>query len=121
MELKAVAPAASREDNHVVPAQVNSVVPYAQLLREAIDEAGTKHDAVAAALGVGPSYLSKMLAGEKAITDRLIQKLPDDIESIYARKVAEAFGHDVLEKLSGENARRAFASGLIGMLRERIA
>lgn len=90
------------------------------MLREAIDECGWKHDAVAEAIGVAPWYLSKMLACEKAITQRHLKALPDDIEAMLAQKWCEAFGLIVITPLEGPAAVKAFASGLIGMFATQL-
>lgn len=105
----------------VVPhpaAEDNSLVLKRRLLREAIDESGWKHDAVAHALDVDAPYLSKMLAGEKPITLRHLDALPDDIEAIYSRKYAETFGQIVVAPAEGDTAIRNLVSGLIGVLRK---
>ena len=73
-------------------AEDNDLVLLRRLLRDAIDESGWKHEAVAAVLHVGGPYLSKMLAGTKPITDRHIRALPREIGVILARRYAEAFG-----------------------------
>lgn len=109
MEVKPIALAGSVEDK--------SLVLKRRMLREAIDESGWKHDAVALALGVDAPYLSKMLAGEKLITLRHLDALPDDIEAIYARKYAELFGAIVVAPVSGEAAVRNLVSGLCGLLK----
>lgn len=87
-----------------------------RLLREAIDESGWKHDAIACALEVDAPYLSKMLAGDKPITLRHLDALPDDVEAIYSRKYAETLGLIVVAPATGDDAIRNLVSGLIGVL-----
>lgn len=108
MEVKTVAPTREARDNSLVLKQ--------RFLREAIDESGWKHDAVAAAIGVDGPYLSKMLAGEKPITLRHLDGLPGDIEAIYSKKYAEHHGHVIVTPAAGDDAVRLFASGLLGIL-----
>lgn len=86
-----VAPAGPREDR---------VALMRTWVREAVDESGWKHAAVAAHLGDrlkmpalkgvhGAAYWSKLLRGEKGpITQDMIEALPDEIEVIYAAKHA---------------------------------
>lgn len=114
MEVKAVAPATGRGDNELALKR--------RLLREAIDDSRWKHDAVAAALGVDAPYLSKMLAGEKPITLRHLDALPDDVEATYAKKYAEGFGLIVVAPAaSPECAIQQLVSGLVGVLTAKKA
>lgn len=108
LQLKPVVPTCVERDN--------SLALKRQLLRDAIDESGWKHDAIACALGVDAPYLSKMLAGDKTITLRHLDALPDDVEAIYTRKYAEAMGLIVVAPVQGEAAVRNLVSGLIGVL-----
>lgn len=108
MEVKAVVPTTNAEDS--------SLVLKRRWLRDAIDESGWKHEAVACALDVDGPYLSKMLAGEKPITLRHLDRLPDDIEAIYLQKYTEALGLIVVAPSSGPDAVKHLVAGLIGML-----
>lgn len=107
-----VVPCQANLDSHVDDQQGNLL----SLMRESIEESGWKHAAVAAVLGVEPPYLSRMLAGEKPWSLRAFAQLPDDIEAIFARKYAEAFGLIVVQPVSGEQAVRNLVSGLFGVL-----
>lgn len=106
--------------NPVVPTKNDkdkSLVLKRGLLRDAIDLSGWKHDAVAAALKVDGPYLSKMLAGDKPITLRHLDALPDDVEAIYSRLYAKAMGSIVVSPCEGEDAVERLVSGLFGLLR----
>jgi hypothetical protein len=89
---------------------------HVRLLREAIDESGWKHDAIAAVLGIEAAYLSKMLSGEKAIGLKHLRRLPRDVARCYVKKCGEALGLIVVMPLSGVEAQRAFIAGALGML-----
>jgi hypothetical protein len=110
MVVKAVALASPLVDKGVVLHAV---------LRDAIDESGWKHDAVASALDVDGPYLSKMLTAEKPIGARHLSALPDDVRRIFARRYAEGFGWIVVAPAVGDDAVRQFVSGFFGLLRER--
>lgn len=100
--------------------QGNDVALVRELLREAIDETHSKHDAVACAMGVGSPYLSQMLAGEKPIGSKHLRALPDDVEAVFARLYAESFGLIVVVPAEGEKALTAFVSGLAGLLGAKL-
>lgn len=91
-------------------------------VREAIDELGWKHDAVAAALSeatgrkIDAVYFSKMLTGDKPFGAELLRALPDDIERVVAAKYAEAMGLIVVAPVRGEAAVRSLVAGLMGVL-----
>lgn len=94
-------------------------------LRDAIAEAGWKHDALASELSAvsglsidGP-YLSKILSGEKSLSAAHIAALPDDVEAIFTRRRAERFGAIVVPPVDGETAMKQLVSGLVGVLRGR--
>lgn len=91
------------------------------LLRDAIDECGWKHEALAAAMQLpNPAYLSRMLSGEKPWTLRHLLALPDDIEGRFAQKWAGYRGALVVAPLVGEAAVKALVSGLIGVLAPQL-
>lgn len=107
----------------------NDVALVRRWLREAIDESGWKHEAVAKAmreksgLAITGPYLSKLLAvsGErKTVTAAHICALPDVIEAIYARKYAEHFGLLVVAPVDEVTARRHLVSGLLFGLGPRL-
>jgi len=104
------------EVNPVDPPRAHDLELKRRLLREAIDESGWKHEALAASLELDPAYLSRMLAGDKPITLRHLDALPDDIETIYAAKYATALGNFVAEPAANpEDAMRKLVSGFLGM------
>lgn len=92
------------------------LVTIRRLVNEAITESGWKHEAVAAALGTDGPHLSNMLSGNKPLTLLRVTQLPDDIEAIFARKYAEAFGLIVVQPCSGDQAVKNLVSGLFGCL-----
>jgi len=119
MEVQPVAPTRVAPVNTVALADAdedNSLALKRRFVREAIDELHWKHDAIAALLDVTPPYLSKMLDGEKPITQRHLDRLPDDVEALYYKKCAEHHGLIVVERSTGEEATRRFVSGLFGLL-----
>lgn len=95
-------------------------------VRDAIDESGWKHEAVAATISeatgrsIDGPYLSKMLAGEKPLTDEVLEGLPDDIEAIVARLYAESFGQIVVTPASDDSAVQHFVGGLLALLRPQL-
>lgn len=90
------------------------------LLRRAIDETGWKHAAIAAALGVEPQYLSRMLSGEKVWTVRHLQLLPDDVERRFIELYAESFGLLIVRRVDDATAQMQLASGLFNLLAPRL-
>ena len=62
------------------------------LLRQAIETTRTPLKIVALALGVTPSYLTAMLAGQKPIPLAKLPLLPDDVERELIRLYGEAHG-----------------------------
>jgi len=60
--------------------------------------------AIAAALKVDPSYLTKLRSGEKPLSLRHIADLPDDIERIYARHYAEQFDMVCVDRPSANDS-----------------
>lgn len=91
-----------------------------QMLRQAIDESGWKHEALAVELGLtNAAYLSRMLAGEKPWTLRHLAALPDDVEAIFFRLRSESLGQIVVQPVDFETARRHLVSGLVGVLSHR--
>lgn len=99
-----------------VDATDNELVSLRRLVREAIEESGWKHEAVAAHLGTDGPHLSNMLSGLKPLTLKRITELPDDINAIFARKYAESFGQIVVQPVYGEQAVKNLVSGLFGVL-----
>lgn len=91
-------------------------------LRDAIDELGWKHDALAVVLSertglaIDGPYLSKMLSGDKPLSAAHLAALPDDIEAVLYRRRAERFGLIVVEPLTGLAAQKALVAGLIGVM-----
>lgn len=111
------------QDNGLVlseTSQDNALVR--EWVRDAVDDRGWKHDAVAAAISeasgrsIDGPYFSKMLTGEKPFPIELLRALPDDIEQDVARRYAEAMGLIVVEPVHGQDAVRSLISGLIGVL-----
>jgi hypothetical protein len=89
------------------------------LVRKAIDDSGEKHMAVAAALGVDPPYLARMLSGEKSFPLQKLDRLPDSVRRIYARLEAEREGWQVVEESDRRSLiRRVIAELLIELTNE---
>lgn len=88
-----------------------------RLLNDAMDESDWKDELIAAAIGVHPTYLSKLRSGEKPWSLRQITKLPNDIEDRFKKKYAETCpGSIVVQQVSFEEARRQLATGLLSLL-----
>ena len=86
-------------------------------LREALDQTDTKHEAVAAEIGVSPPYFSEMLAGTKPIAARHLWALPEAVAAHIARRWAEYHGHIVVVPAhSVDQAVRHLVSGLVALL-----
>lgn len=112
--------------------QANPLVPdrsseaeltqFLGFLRRAIDEAGWKHEALAAYLqdhgarGMDAPYLAKVLAGTKPLPVRVLVLLPNDVEARLSQYYAEAHGALVVERVTGDRAVQCLASGLFGVL-----
>lgn len=95
--------------------QDNSVVR--QWLREAIDESGWKHEALASVMGLPDKfYLSKLLSGEKPLQVWHLTNLPDDIEVGFAKRWIESLGPMVIARLSEAEARQQFAAGFFSLM-----
>lgn len=88
---------------------------------EAVRLLGWKYEAIASAIDVDPSYLTKLRSGEKPLSLRHIAALPDEIEQAYARHYAESFGQVVVPVLRGDAAIAALAGVMVGVIRERDA
>lgn len=101
--------------------QDNNLVLLRHALRSAIEESGEKKEAVAAAMGLGPEYLSKLFSGEKSITARHLVGLPDRVERIFARRYAELKGLIVVEPVAGADAIHQLVNGLVGVLTPMVA
>jgi hypothetical protein len=107
--------------HRVDPVQVKAVNQKLVILRRALDESGIKHAAIAAALKVSPQYLSMLLSGEKTWTVKHQDDLPEEIEAIYSRLYAEAYGHVVLTPATTrDDALKSIASGFLGLLSPRL-
>ncbi len=114
------APVAAGQGNPVAPApdtQDNAVAPTAYHLRAAIDAAGWKHTAIAAAIAVDPPYLARMLSGEKPIADRHLKALPPDVRRELRRIEAEAEGYIVAAPISDAQAFQFLALAVLQLLR----
>jgi hypothetical protein len=88
--------------------------------REAIEESGVKKDAIAqcmteAGCRMDPQYLSKLLSGEKTLTTKHLDALPDDVAAIYRRKGAESYGFIVVERVGHELALKHLVSGIVSL------
>lgn len=106
-----------QNDSPLGEARGNTLSLIRELLRQAIDESGWKHEALAAEMQLpNAAYLSRMLSGDKPISAAHLRALPDDIEQVFARKYAEAMGLVVVAPVHGGDAVRALVSGLVGLL-----
>lgn len=109
-------------DSPTPDVQGKSLSLIRDLLRDAIEESGWKHEAIAAQLDLpNAAYLSRMLSGEKPIGTSHLLALPDDVEAIFARRYAETFGLIVVAPVSADVAMRQLVSGLVGVLTARPA
>lgn len=94
------------EDKNLVP----------RCLRLAIVESGWKDGAVAEAIGLkgasGAAYFSKMLSGDKPISERHLRALPTDVRRAYARRYAKSFGLIVVEPVLSSLERSRYRSVL---------
>jgi hypothetical protein len=95
-------------------ARVNSLVPGGEIaapgrgkplsaddaavFRRAIAESATKKESIASAIDTSPSYLSRILSGEKQPTGNHVALLPRDVRRIYDRLRVEAEGFVVTEQ-----------------------
>lgn len=104
--------------------QDNSVVRLRQCLVRALEEAETRgwcYEAITTEMRakqcyVDPPYLSKLKTGEKPITARILDALPDDIEASFSKYYAESFGQVVIAPVTQEEAQRCLAVGLFSLL-----
>lgn len=104
-------------DSRVDEPQGNELSLVLALLREAIDESGWKHEALAVEMRLpNAAYLSRMLSGEKPWTLRHLLALPNDIEKRFAEKWARHRGAVVVAPLAGDAAVAALVGGLVGVL-----
>ena len=109
-------------DSPTPEAQGNRLSLIRDLLRDAIEESGWKHEALAAYMGLpNGAYLSQMLSGDKPIGTKHLLALPDDVEALFARMYAETFGLIVVSPVSADVAMRQLVSGLVGVLTSRSA
>jgi hypothetical protein len=70
----------------------------AALFRRAIAESHTKKESIASAIDTSPSYLSRILSGEKRPTGNHVALLPRDVRGVYDRLRVEADGYVVMEQ-----------------------
>lgn len=110
------------DDCQVIPdsqpenAEGNELSLMLQFLREAIDESGWKHAALAVQMNLpNAAYLSRMLSGEKPWTLVHLLALPDKIEKRFAKKWYEHRGGVTVPKLRGQRAALMFAAGALGV------
>lgn len=96
--------------------QTTAGVPLCVMLREAVEETAWKLEALADHLGMDRAYLSRMLAGEKPISDRHLRMMPPDVREVFARKYAEAHGLAVVQRVDRESAYRHLAIALFTLL-----
>ena len=119
--------AAASQRNSLAPAlevSDNRLVRLRMCLRKAIDkgkETGWTYEAIAVGMRergchIDAPYISKLLSGEKPITDRILDALPDEIEGWFAGFYAECFNLIVVPRLNEAEATRALASGLFSIL-----
>jgi len=102
----------------------NSLVRLRECFGRALDDAkplGWCHEAIAAEMrlkgcAVDPPYLSKLKSGEKPITGRILDALPDEVEAIFSRHYAESFGQIVITPVPEQDAQRHLAIGLVSLL-----
>jgi hypothetical protein len=74
-------------------------------------------DALEAFMYLDKSLISRVLNGERPLTQKFISALPDDAEAKFQAMRAQRFGLVVVEVASPENAAQQLAAGLIGLLR----
>lgn len=86
------------------------------LLRNAVHDCGWTLDALAAHMRRDKSLISRVLNGERPLTQEFICALPDDVEGLYESRRAEQFGAVVVQPLSGQDALKALVAGLIGVM-----
>lgn len=102
---------------------VDPVDVLLKLFNDAIDASEWRHkqDALATAMGLDKSYLSRMRSGEKPIAQKHVAALPDDVEVIFAKLHAESFGLIVVAPATNtHDAARAFISGMFGLLAPQL-
>ncbi len=85
-------------------------------LRRSVQECGYTHEALAAAMGCCPSFVTKVLNGERPLKQEWLCALPNDVEQRYATRYAESFGAIVVQPLRGVEAQKALVSGFLGLL-----
>lgn len=88
-------------------------------LRQAVEQCGYTHDALALVMGCSPSLVTRVLNGERPLREDWICRLPDDVEALFLQKRAESFGVIVVQPLAGLDAQKAFVSGLFGLMGAR--
>lgn len=88
------------------------------LFNQAIDESSwsNKQEALATAMGLDRSYLSRIRSKDKPLQQRHIVALPDDVEAIFAKLYAESFGLVVVVPARGHDAVKQLVAGLLGVL-----
>lgn len=85
-------------------------------LRQAVQESGWTHEALAAAMDCSPSLVTRILLGERPLTQAWEVRLPDDVERLYLQKRAESMDLLCVAPLTGLAAQKAFVAGLIGVM-----
>ena len=112
----------SATDDSPTTALATAVDRFFVMLRQAIQECGWTHDALAVemrqngCLGVDKSVVTRMLNNERPWKPEHLCALPDDVEIAFATKYAESFGLIVVRPAQGEHAARQFVAGLFGLL-----
>jgi len=102
----------------------NSIVRLRECFTKALDDAKTLgwcQEAIAAEMrlkgcGVDPPYLSKLKTGEKPITGKVLDALPDEVEAIFSKYYAESFGQIVITPVPEADAQRHLTIGLVSLL-----
>lgn len=89
------------------------------LFRQAIEESGLKHMAVAAAIGVEPQYLSRILSGEKPLSEKHVSLLPKEVGKAFAKLHAQQYQLIVIEGVHGPDALQQFVGGLLGIVQQK--
>lgn len=87
------------------------------MLRQAIEDAGWKHEALTTYLQIDKAYLSRLLTGEKPFRPEHLVSLPPDVKARFAHLQAESFGLIVVKPLEGQDAVRALVAGLVGVMK----
>lgn len=95
--------------------------PAHEDLRLAVIESGWTLDALERQMG-RPFYksgISRVLNGERPLTQKFIDALPDDIEALSEKRRAQARGFLVIEQVDEQTAHEYLATGLFCLLTSR--